>query len=350
MESINTKCGNDDDVAAALGKKNHSNSNKDVHQQRESKEKKDFSSHDVKPIPYNDDPDLPLYTFDQIPEHLADNRYIISGYRVNYTTHMCLRSIFSLHNETFNIWTHLIGYVIFIVVIFFFFAVVLIPSLWETQQQEKNSSTPEASVTNWVTVLILSAFSFGCLMCMFCSTLFHTFIPHENMVLYEWAHSLDYFGITFLVVGSFLPFCYFSFSCEPFWRWTYLTMISLFGVGGVLGPFFRQWTQQQYAKRKILFYVCMVGSGFFPIIHMYVLIPGNVASSYVEGLLLMMTLYGVGVVVYVFQIPEFFFPGQFDIFFSSHQIWHVFVLAAAFVHFFNCISMYVNFRRMDLSC
>ncbi|ORC90330.1 adiponectin receptor protein 1 [Trypanosoma theileri] len=348
MDLNHTKCGNG--VSTTLTKSTHSNPNEPVQQeQRELEEKKNLSSRGVKPTPYNDNPDLPLYMIDQVPKHLADNKYIISGYRFDYTTRMCFRSIFSLHNETFNIWTHLVGYMAFLVVITIFFAVVLIPSLRE-EQRETMRSTEEVSGINWVTIFILGAFSFGCLMCMLCSTLFHTLIPHESMVLYAWAHSLDYFGITFLVVGSFLPFCYFSFACEPFWRWTYLTMILSFGVIGVLGPFFRQWTQQQHAKRKVLFYVCMVGSGLFPIIHMYVLLPGNVASSFVEGLLLMMTLYGVGVVVYVFQIPEFFFPGHFDIFLSSHQIWHVFVLAAAFVHFFNCASMYINFQRMDLSC
>lgn len=43
--------------------------------------------------------------------------------------------------------------------------------------------------------------------------------------------------------------------------------------------------------------------------------------------------YGLGVVVYISRFPERFWPGTFDIFGSSHQIWHIFVLMGAyFVH------------------
>ncbi|RNF05949.1 adiponectin receptor protein 1 [Trypanosoma rangeli] len=308
----------------------------------------DSSPDAMKIAPYNDDPDLPLYTIDQAPKHLSDNIYILTGYRVGYTARMCARSILALHNETFNIWTHLIGFVVFLFVIGWFFVLVLIPS--SHQQQNEDALVASHTESKGVTLFLFAAYSFGCLMCMLCSSLFHTLLSHKSATVYSWVHALDYFGITFLVVGSFLPFCYFSFACEPLWRWAYLSMISSLGAIGLLGPFFRQWTQQQYANSRTLFYVCMVSSGLFPITHIYFLLPGTISSSFVKGLLLMMTLYGVGVFVYAFRIPEFFFPGKFDLYLSSHQIWHVLVLAAAFVHFFNSASMYVNFRRMELSC
>jgi adiponectin receptor len=36
-----------------------------------------------------------------------------------------------------------------------------------------------------------------------------------------------------------------------------------------------------------------------------------------------------GAMIYKFKIPERFYPGKFDIWFSSHAIWHVFVLLGA---------------------
>ena len=47
-----------------------------------------------------------LQTIAQIPPHLAFNKYIISGYRVNYSFQECLKSLLQLHNETINIYTH----------------------------------------------------------------------------------------------------------------------------------------------------------------------------------------------------------------------------------------------------
>lgn len=48
-------------------------------------------------------------TFDALPAHQRDNRYILRYYRSGYGFKRSLRSLFSLHNETGNIWTHLIG-------------------------------------------------------------------------------------------------------------------------------------------------------------------------------------------------------------------------------------------------
>lgn len=60
-----------------------------------------------------------LYSsFDQVPEHLKDNRFILKGYRANYDFKAALLSALRLHNETGNIWSHLIGFVIFALLTF----------------------------------------------------------------------------------------------------------------------------------------------------------------------------------------------------------------------------------------
>ncbi|XP_031682113.1 progestin and adipoQ receptor family member 3 isoform X2 [Oncorhynchus kisutch] len=54
-----------------------------------------------------------LYTFEQIPLFLKENPYITDGYRAHLTSKLCLKSIFVLSNETVNIWTHLLGFLLF---------------------------------------------------------------------------------------------------------------------------------------------------------------------------------------------------------------------------------------------
>ncbi|CCW63324.1 unnamed protein product [Phytomonas sp. EM1] len=299
--------------------------------------------------PYNGDPNLPLYRIEHIPLYLRDNEYIITGYRSYYNTKMCLLSMFRLHNETFNIWTHLAGALIFVVLIVYLFWSLLIPdylskSSFHTVTTPYGNDKPIHSCEkrSVLPFVIFGFYSFGCLICMVCSTCYHTFIGHISEKIYNWAHMCDYFGITFLVVGSFVPFCYYVFSRNPFWRNVYLGMIFSFGVVGLFGPFFRQWTSAAFASKKIMFYVCMVSSGMFPILHIAFLLPKDIGSPYLTGLLMMMALYGIGVFFYIFKLPEVFYPGKFDFYFSSHQIWHVFVLAAALTHFFNCIRMYAD--------
>ncbi|KAG8347717.1 adiponectin receptor protein 1 [Trypanosoma vivax] len=325
---------------------------------RANKKRRNSSQRKHGPSPYNNDPNLPLYRHTQVPDHLVDNRNIFTGYRMNYTTRMCISSMFALHNETFNIWTHLVGFFIFIVVIFIFFYMVFFPALFTQiadSDEDGNATTLQSGTSEFITERWLLSFLFGsyslsCLACMLFSFTFHTIMPHHNHRIYSWAHAMDYMGITCLIVGSFLPMCFLCFGCHPHLRWVYLTMISVFGIGGIVGPFFRYWVHPNFARKKIIFYVCMVSSGLIPIAHMHILLPGHVSAPYVDRLMTMMLLYGVGVVVYAFQLPESLCPGRFDIYFSSHQIWHVFVLAAALVHFFNCTSMFINLRAMPTIC
>ncbi|CAG8665824.1 1969_t:CDS:2, partial [Paraglomus occultum] len=55
-----------------------------------------------------------LLSFDELPKEWQENPYIRSGYRFLTTKRACLQSIFYLHNETCNIWTHLIGFIFFL--------------------------------------------------------------------------------------------------------------------------------------------------------------------------------------------------------------------------------------------
>eukprot|EP00066_Takifugu_rubripes_P014063 XP_011603329.1 PREDICTED: progestin and adipoQ receptor family member 3-like isoform X1 [Takifugu rubripes] len=54
-----------------------------------------------------------LYTYEQIPLFLKENPYITDGYRAHLPSKLCLRSIFILSNETVNIWSHLLGFLLF---------------------------------------------------------------------------------------------------------------------------------------------------------------------------------------------------------------------------------------------
>ncbi|XP_053795847.1 progestin and adipoQ receptor family member 3 isoform X3 [Vidua macroura] len=54
-----------------------------------------------------------LYTYEQIPVFLKDNPYITDGYRAYLPSRLCIKSLFILSNETVNIWSHLLGFLLF---------------------------------------------------------------------------------------------------------------------------------------------------------------------------------------------------------------------------------------------
>ena len=59
-------------------------------------------------------------TFMEAPKFLQDNEYIAKGYLLNCNTFKkTFKSLFMCHNETVNIWTHLLGAIFFFFLIFF---------------------------------------------------------------------------------------------------------------------------------------------------------------------------------------------------------------------------------------
>ncbi|XP_069580850.1 progestin and adipoQ receptor family member 3-like isoform X3 [Brachyistius frenatus] len=54
-----------------------------------------------------------LYTYEQIPVFLRENPYITDGYRAYLPSRLCIKSLFILSNETVNIWSHLLGFLLF---------------------------------------------------------------------------------------------------------------------------------------------------------------------------------------------------------------------------------------------
>jgi adiponectin receptor len=55
-----------------------------------------------------------LVEYHCLPGYLKDNEYILGHYRSEWPMKQVLLSMFSIHNETLNVWTHLIGFFIFL--------------------------------------------------------------------------------------------------------------------------------------------------------------------------------------------------------------------------------------------
>lgn len=46
-----------------------------------------------------------LLSFDELPEYMKDNEYILGYYRADWPIKQALFSLFRWHNETLNVWT-----------------------------------------------------------------------------------------------------------------------------------------------------------------------------------------------------------------------------------------------------
>ncbi|KAI8771842.1 adiponectin receptor protein-like [Biomphalaria glabrata] len=261
-----------------------------------------------------------------LPDWLKDNDFLLRGHRVPTNSFMaCFKSIFRIHTETGNIWTHLLGMIAFLGIAAYF---LTRPSV-EIQWQEK---------------AVFSAFFMGAILCLGFSWVFHTVYCHSERVG-RFFNKLDYCGIALLTIGSFVPWLYYSFYCRLEPKITYLALIFFLGTICIVVSMWDKFAQPHYRPLRAGVFVALGLSGVIPAMH-YVITDGfwhAINYAALGWLVLMALLYIVGAVIYAARIPERIFPGKFDIWFQSHQIFHVFVLAAAFVHYHG-ISEIANYR------
>ncbi|KXX76775.1 ADIPOR-like receptor IZH2 [Madurella mycetomatis] len=211
-----------------------------------------------------------LILWDELPHWRRDNAFILSGYRqTSNSVRASLASLGYLHNESVNIWTHLLGAAAFTVAM--------------------------------------------------------------------WGNKLDYTGIVFLIVGSYVPALYYGFFCHPYLLTVYLGAIALLGFGCLVVSWFEHFRTPAWRPYRALMFVGLGLSGVVPIIHAltfyeYRELDERMGLSWVvfQGV-----LYIFGAFLYAVRWPERQFPGTFDIWGSSHQIFHIFVLLAAAAHLYG---------------
>ena len=70
----------------------------------------------------------------KLPEWLKDNEFLVNGHRpILPTMSLCFRSIFRIHTETGNIWTHLLGFLGLSIFAIYCFTTLLSQKTWQEQ-------------------------------------------------------------------------------------------------------------------------------------------------------------------------------------------------------------------------
>ena len=85
---------------------------------------KEYSDLDIKPpnkeVNIEKKYHMKLGSYEEAPKYLQDNEYIKSGYLIYCNTfNKIFKSFLILHNETINIWSHLLGAIFFLCLIFY---------------------------------------------------------------------------------------------------------------------------------------------------------------------------------------------------------------------------------------
>jgi adiponectin receptor len=151
-------------------------------------------------------------SWSEIEPWQRDNHYIHTGYRP--TSNSFYRSFASLsyiHNETVNIYTHLLGAFASLISAAYMFSLI--------KPRYEKATTED--------VMVFACFFGGAAACLGMSATFHTISNHSPTVS-KVGNQLDYVGIVCLIWGSFIPSIFYAFAREPAHIAVYWSMVCLF--------------------------------------------------------------------------------------------------------------------------
>lgn len=268
-----------------------------------------------------------LLSHSELPDWLRGNEFLSHFHRPPMPCfRSCFKSIFKLHSETGNIWTHLIGFIAF----------VCITSYMLVRPVTEAYPFPG----DWREKLVFSCFFVGAILCLGVSWIFHTVYCHSKTIS-KIFRRLDYAGIAIFIMGSFIPPLYYGFYCSRVLKIVYMSMICSLGVICIIVSLWDKFSAPHYRLLRAGIMLSFGYCGFIPVIHLICLYGITLAYRQAAGgwVALMCLLYTASAVMYATRIPERFFPGKCDIWFQSHQIFHLLVLAAAFVHLYGICQM-----------
>ena len=280
--------------------------------------------------PYKRPTSFITVSYAEAPAWLATNRYILTGYRVYFSFSLALASLLRWHNETMNIWTHIVASAL---------AVYLLVTL-----------PPYAASLGGGHYAPFALYLAAGVAAFVASSTYHTFSCCSQGVSRTLAR-LDYMGIALLMTAAFMPGIHFGFACYPILSLFYQLLIGFVALAALalmLSPSVSLFYQGYYTRLAL--YTALAALSIVPISH-WVYIHG--ADSEQVHLILgrMLVLFAwlaLAAVIFVFQIPERWAPGTFDSFGHSHMIWHIIALGI-FLYHLNSAVLYLHYT-IDHPC
>ncbi|KAF8627845.1 hypothetical protein AX15_004261 [Amanita polypyramis BW_CC] len=255
-----------------------------------------------------------LIRYSDLPHPWRNNPFVTRGYRFIPIEKWSsiIMSIFAFHNETFNIHTHLIPFLV-----------------WGTSAVSylgrESLETPE---------LLFMIFA---LLCLFCSVVWHTMSGCAHYPSMLFCARVDYMGIGWLISASVGTIVYYGYQCHPGKGQTFLQLCFVTGLAGNIFPFMDWFNQRKYRSYRIGFFLAMAFSSIAPLAKLSLLHTTDEVISFISPVFPSLLSYIIGLIFYAAHFPERIIPerlrARLDNYgLGSHMIWHCFIVLAVSQH------------------
>ncbi|KAM9798358.1 membrane progestin receptor beta [Neosynchiropus ocellatus] len=255
--------------------------------------------------------------------------HILSGYRPVHQKWFCyLFSLFQEHNESLNVWTHLL-------------AVPVVLIRWWV-------NALDSGYTLDIVSLPLSVFLASALVYVFVSAAAHLFQAHSAQAHYLFFF-MDYAAMAAFQYGASLA--HFFYTSEPQWRDSHVALIYVPGSAVVAWLscvgccFAKSWYQRPYPPQRKMFQVIPCAVAYLldssPIIHLLLTVPWT-QEPHLKFHALHVGSMLISAFFFCTAIPERFFPGRCDIVGQGHQLFHLFVSLSTL---FQQEALFQDYRR-----
>ena len=230
-------------------------------------------------------------------------------------------SAFRLHNETGNVWTHLLGLPVFIALL--------------VRELMMPIDVPYYRV-------VAAGYMLACIFMLASSTFFHL-VREQSKLVYDRAVKVDLTGVVAVTVCSFLVGIRYGFYCTHNVAMAYLIIVSILGSTAI----FWAWSPSLLENLwlTIFFFASFTAFSLVPLIHWIIIIGGagsEQADVFLWKFLAMLSFYLMGFLAFSYSWPERMRPGRFDLVGHGHQIWHVGVLAGV-LQFYVAMRAYATY-------
>lgn len=195
-------------------------------------------------------PSRSLSSYAELDSHLRGNPHITHGYRQRYSLHDTLWSVFEHHNESGNIWSHLVPGVVF--------SILMCVNVWRF--------AVAAPAEDALHAFLLIVYTVGCMNLCVCSTVFHV-LSCVDEELYSMTAKIDYTGIALMILVSFFPMMYNLFYCHAWIGATYTVIITLLVAAAIVVSWSKFFSLPEYNRVRATVFVVLGLFGAVPTPH-----------------------------------------------------------------------------------